>query len=222
MLIGHGSNWYREGKETAMNAYKKDYYFQKAKKEDYPARSVYKLQEIEKRHKIFKSGMRVLDLGAYPGSWTLYAAQRVGTTGMVVAVDRESPSVSFPQQVIFLQGDVLEPGAQLVSECHGNGPYDLVLSDMAPQTTGIKIRDQALSYELAEKAFEICQDTLVRKGHFVVKIFEGPDVPQYRSLLRKSFSKLKTVKPKSSRRESKEVFLVGLDFQPLSLESGAA
>ncbi len=203
-----------------MCAYKKDYYFQKAKKEDYPARSVYKLKEIEKRYKLFKPGIKVLDLGASPGSWALYAAKNVGKSGLVVALDKDEPAISFPRQVVFVQEDIMNTNGQFVCVLKDKGLFDLVLSDMAPQTTGIKIRDQALSYELADRAFQICRDFLVQRGRFVVKIFEGPDVPYFRSLLQQNFVKVKTVKPKSSRSGSKEIFLVGLDFSPANDSNG--
>lgn len=201
-----------------MCAYKKDYYFQKAKKEDYPARSVYKLKEIEKRYKLFKPGIKVLDLGASPGSWALYAAKKIGKSGLVVALDKTEPSIAFPEQVVFVQSDIMGVDDQFVSILDNKGPFDLIISDMAPQTTGIKIRDQALSYELADRAFQICRDFLVQRGCFVVKIFEGPDVPYFRNLLQQDFVKVKTVKPKSSRSGSKEVFLVGLDFSSAKSE----
>ncbi|HMB31159.1 MAG TPA: RlmE family RNA methyltransferase [Desulfohalobiaceae bacterium] len=201
-----------------MCAYKKDHYFQKAKREDYPARSVYKLQEIEKRHKLFKPGIKVLDLGASPGSWALYAAKKIGKSGLVVALDKTEPSIAFPKQVVFVQSDIMGVDDQFVSILDNKGPFDLIMSDMAPQTTGIKIRDQALSYELADQAFQICQNYLIQRGHFVVKIFEGPDVPYFRNLLQQDFVKVKTVKPKSSRSGSKEVFLVGLDFSSAKSE----
>src|SRR6056297_708303 len=126
-----------------MCAYRKDHYFQKAKREDYPARSVYKLQEIEKRHKLFKPGIKVLDLGASPGSWALYAAKKIGKSGLVVALDKTEPSIAFPKQVVFVQSDIMGVDDHFVSILDNKGPFDLIMSDMAPQTTGIKIRDQA-------------------------------------------------------------------------------
>jgi len=198
----------------------RDHYFKKAKQENYPARSVYKLQEIEKQSRLLVPGAVVLDLGACPGSWSLYAAERVGPTGRVLAIDLNPAGTAFPGQVTYLIGDMLDPGPEILSAFAAQGPFDVVLSDMAPQTTGIKFTDQARSLELAEAALAVARQRLKPGGAFVVKIFQGPDAPAYLAGLRTLFASVRIAKPKSSRSESKEIFYVGTGF--VGAAAGAA
>ncbi|WP_320005876.1 RlmE family RNA methyltransferase [Maridesulfovibrio sp.] len=191
----------------------RDHYFKRAKKENYPARSVYKLQELDKRFKVFEKGQNVMDLGAAPGSWTLFAAKKVGDAGRVLAVDIQSTDTVFPDNATFLQADVFEDSPELLAAMDKQLPYDLIISDMAPKTTGVKFADQANSLELCERARDIVPSRLKNGGHFIVKIFDGPDVNGYIDSLRKMFSKVKRFKPKSCREESKEFFIVGLGFR---------
>lgn len=191
----------------------RDHYFKKAKEEQYPARSVYKLKEMDKRFNLFSSGQKILDLGAAPGSWALYVSKRVGNSGKVIAVDLQRLEISLPNQVQFLQSDILSPSEDFKSDMEQNCPVDVILSDMAPQTTGIKIRDQAQSLELAEQALELCKLYLRQGGSFVVKVFEGPDVPDFTSQVKSLFKKVKNFKPKSSRAESKEIYLLGFGLK---------
>lgn len=191
----------------------RDHYYNRAKQENYPARSVYKLQEIDKRFRIFSRGLTVLDLGAAPGSWTLWAAKKVGPKGHVLGVDIQSTETEFPENATFLQEDVFSESDRLLQAMKPHEPFDLVISDMAPKTTGVKITDQSRSLELCERAQEVAMKHLKKGGHFVVKIFEGPDVKGYTDQLRPLFKQVKSFKPKSSRSESKEIFVVGLGFK---------
>jgi len=188
-----------------------DHYFKKAKQEKYPARSVYKLQEIDKRFHLLKKGIKVLDLGACPGSWTLFSSEKVGAQGQVVAIDLNPIQIKLPNYVITLEGDVFAPSEQIVQILNQHAPFHLVLSDMAPKTTGIKFADQSRSYELAQEALQIAQKYLIAKGNFVVKIFNGPDVPDFLTQVKQTFKQVKQFKPKSSRQESKEIFVIGLN-----------
>lgn len=191
----------------------RDHYFKKAKQENYPARSVYKLQEIEKQSHVFFPGAAVLDLGACPGSWTLFAAERVGPTGRVLSIDLNPAGATFPGQVTYLTGDMLEPGPDILAAFAAMGPFDVVISDMAPKTTGIKFTDQARSLELCEAALGVALERLKPGGAFVVKIFQGPDAPAYLATLKKCFTAVRIAKPQSSRSESKEIFYVGTGFR---------
>lgn len=193
-----------------------DYYFKKAKQENYPARSVYKLQEIDKRFGLFKSGQRVLDLGAAPGSWSLWASQRVGASGRVLGVDIQTAPTAFPPNTSFLQRDVFSEDPDLLAALASLSPFDVVISDMAPSTTGIRFADQARSLELCERARDLALTRLTPGGSFVAKIFEGPDVKAFTDGLRPHFESVKAFKPKSSRSESKETFVVGLGFRGLA------
>lgn len=186
----------------------RDFYFRKAKQECYPARSVYKLKELNKKFKIFSPGQKILDLGAAPGSWTMFAARQVGPCGLVLAVDLQPLDLELPSQVRTFQDNVLEPGPELHKVLEASAPLDVIISDMAPKTSGIKFRDQALSLELAEQAFFFAEQYLRPGGDLVVKVFWGPDVPDFLQVLKRHFFRVKTFKPKSSRAESKESFLV--------------
>ncbi|HCF05651.1 MAG: rRNA methyltransferase [Desulfomicrobiaceae bacterium] len=191
----------------------RDYYFRKAKAEHYPARSVYKLQEMDKALRILRPGQRVLDLGATPGSWTLYAAERVGPKGQVVAVDLNPTDTAFPPQVCFLVTDMLAPAAEVEGVLAQAAPFAVVLSDMAPKTTGSRITDQSRSLALVEAAYTVAMRWLGLGGHFVAKIFEGPDAPGFVRSIKPFFERVSLFKPKSSRSESKEIFIVGLGLR---------
>lgn len=202
-----------------------DHYFKKAKQDNYAARSVYKLAEMDKRFGLLGKGDRVLDLGACPGSWTQYAAEKVGERGRVLAVDLQEAGSAFGPNVTYLVGDALnvweaeEQGDDHVKAAYAElGPFDAVISDMAPKTTGIKFTDQARSAELCHAALEVARRHLKLGGVFVAKIFEGPDAREFDLEVRKSFGKVKRFKPKSSRAESKEIFVVGMGFAPAPQE----
>lgn len=190
----------------------RDFYFRKAKAENYPARSVYKLQELDAKFRLLRKGMKVLDLGAAPGSWSLGCAESVGASGLVLACDLQNTDTVFPAQVRFLQEDVFNISADFTQTLAELGPFDVVLSDMAPATTGNKFTDQCRSLDLVRRAFELAQCCLKPCGAFVVKVFQGPDVPQFRKGIKKYFQSVNSFKPKSSRAESKEDFLVCQGF----------
>ncbi len=191
----------------------RDYYFLKAKQENYPARSVYKLKEMDKRFRLLRPGLRVLDLGAAPGSWSLGAAEKIGPAGLVLAADIQNTATPFPENVIFMQEDVFAPSPAFSAALAEHGPFDLVMSDMAPFTTGNKLTDQSRSYDLCVQALECARRHLLPGGNFIVKIFMGPDVQEYLVTLRKYFDKVQGFKPQSSRSESKEIFYLGLGFK---------
>ena len=193
----------------------RDHYFKKAKQDNYPARSVYKLQELDAKFKVLRPGQKVLDLGAAPGSWTLYAAERVGPAGRVLAADLQATAQGFPPNVTFRREDVFTRTPEFEAELAAWRPFDLVLSDMAPSTTGHRGTDQARSMALAEEALALASVSLVKGGHFVVKIFQGPDEQAYLKRMRELFDQVKSFKPKSSRAESKEMFCVGMGFRSL-------
>lgn len=187
----------------------KDNYFKKAKQENYPARSVYKLQEIHKRYHIFQKGQKVLDLGAAPGSWSQYAAERVGKKGRVLAVDKKEIDIGLPEHVCFIQSDLFEPSEEFASWLDYYQEFDLVISDLAPGTSGIKLRDQTRSLELAEKVRALGESYLKKGGTMVLKVFTGPDLQDFLSSLKYGFKRVKTFKPQSSRSESMECYVLG-------------
>lgn len=192
----------------------KDHYFKKAKKENFAARSVFKLEEIDQRYHLFKPGQVVLDLGASPGSWSQYASKKVGSGGRILGVDLSPVTVSLPNAT-FIQADLRDLQLETIFQEHGFvPPFDLVISDMAPKTTGIRMTDQARSMELCELALDIARRFLKPKGHFVTKLFHSDQFSQLRDEIKKSFDKFEAVKPDSTRKISKEIFLVGINKKP--------
>ena len=183
-----------------------------AKASGYPARSVFKLQEIDKRCQLLTKGARVLDLGAAPGSWSLYASERVGTAGCVVAVDLQKIRQAFADNVVVLQKDVFELGSGLEE----HGPFDVILSDMAPATSGFQFTDQARSFELVMRALDLSLKLGHPRSHFVAKIFMSGDFPNAKRAVRAAYEQCRVIKPKSTRSNSSEVFLVGLNQTPKS------
>lgn len=190
----------------------RDHYFLKAKQENYPARSVYKLKELDRKFRLFAPGMHVLDLGAAPGSWSLGAAERIGARGRILACDLQTTNTAFPPNVVFMQEDVFARSAAFEQALAEMGPFHVVMSDMAPRTTGTRFTDQARSLELCLEALEVAKRCLRPGGHFVVKIFMGPDIQDLVQPMRRCFGTVKSFKPKSSRAESKETFFVGMGF----------
>lgn len=193
------------------NRRRPDHFTRRAKAAGFAARSVFKLEEINKRTQLLRRGLRVLDLGCAPGSWTQYAAQKVGRGGRVVGIDRRAITFDAPQ-VTTLVGDIFETDAAVFLEA-GGGPYDVVLSDMAPDTTGDRFTDHVRSVDLCRRALHVA-DALVRPGgSFVCKVFEGGDVPDLVDEIRARYGKLKRIKPKSTRSESVELFIVARGFR---------
>lgn len=188
----------------------RDHFFKKAKKENFAARSVYKLEEIDKKYKIFKHNDVVLDLGASPGSWSQYVSQKIGSNGRVLGVDLKPVDVKL-QNGVFIQADLRDLNLQDVFQQHGfNPPFDVVISDMAPATTGIRITDQARSMELCELALDIAVKYLKKNGHFVCKLFHSNEFQTLKKQILENFEKFEAVKPEATRAISKEIFLVGL------------
>ncbi len=185
-----------------------DAYTARARKEGYPARSVYKLEEIQKTFHILKKGGRILDLGCAPGSWLLFASRAVGSQGRVVGVDLKPLSIQLPPNVRFLRNDVLHWGTSFLEAV--GGPFDAVVSDMAPSTTGNKFVDAQRSLRLCESALAIATNVLRPRGAFVCKVFHGGDFKAFSHRVKESFGRVAHVKPKCTRKASKEIFVVGL------------
>jgi len=188
-----------------------DAFFRKARGAGFAARAVYKLEEIDRRLRLLRAGDRVLDLGCRPGSWLQYARQVVGPQGAVVGIDRDP----LPQSIAgarVLVGDVFAvTDAELLGDLKA---FDVVLSDMAPNTTGIRATDQARSAALVEEALTRAERLLAPGGAFVAKIFQGPDLDAIRKRMAARFAEVRTVKPEGSRAESAEIYLAGKGFGP--------
>jgi 23S rRNA (uridine2552-2'-O)-methyltransferase len=191
------------------NPYKRpDHKTREAKKLGFPARSVFKLEEIDRRTRILRQGQRVLDLGAAPGSWAMYAAQKIGGSGRLLAIDLKPLEVSLPSWATVIQGDALSLENDALSSF---APYDVVLSDMAPNTTGNRLSDQARSYDLFMRALAIATALLKPGGAFVGKIFMGEDFPLARAEVRKRFASERLIRPEGTRAVSYEIFVIGQD-----------
>ncbi len=182
---------------------KKDHFHRKAKEEGYLARSAYKLQEIQKKFRLLHSKSKVIDLGCAPGAWVQVALEVIGPEGFIVGVDLEKVELKHPQ-FRFIHGDAFRLKPEDIPE----GPFDCVLSDMAPKTSGIKVRDQALSAELCLHALEVAKLHLKPRGSLVVKLFEGEDSQKVRDEIQKHFTQLKLFRPDSTRQASMEIYLV--------------
>jgi 23S rRNA (uridine2552-2'-O)-methyltransferase len=185
-----------------------DSYRRQARTEGYVSRAVYKLKAIDKKYRLFRRGHRVLDLGCSPGSWLQYIGSRIGPEGLALGVDLTAPQVPVVPPLYFIPGDIQ---SLYLGEIQAQSPYfDVVVSDLAPKTSGIKGVDQQRSLELAQQAWEAAQKLLAPGGHFLVKIFEGPDAGDLASQLKKAFRQCHRVKPAGSRPTSKEYYLLGL------------
>jgi 23S rRNA (uridine2552-2'-O)-methyltransferase len=185
-----------------------DHYTRQAKKENFAARSVYKLQEIQKKYRILNRGARVLDLGCAPGSWLQFASRQVGPEGRVIGIDLTPVTVQLPESVTVITGDVADLEGHLAEL--GQPRFDAVLSDMAPATTGNRHVDEARSLGLCEAALYIAEKCLVPGGHFVCKIFQGGDTKAFTEAVRSQFQRQTALRPKSTRKASREVFVIGL------------
>lgn len=193
---------------------RKDHFFHKAKKDGFLARSAYKLEEIQKKHRIFKRGDFVLDLGASPGSWSQYATKTVGDNGFVVGIDLKpvgftASNAEFHQMNIFdLKPEIL----------HGKSP-NVIISDMAPNTTGIRSVDQARSEELCLEVIKVAIQFLKPGGHLVMKIFESQTDQIVSQELKRQFKELKRLKPEAVRKGSFETFLIAKTFTPAQTDT---
>jgi 23S rRNA (uridine2552-2'-O)-methyltransferase len=185
-----------------------DHYTRRAKKDRFPARSVYKLKEIQQRYKLIKKGDKVLDLGCAPGSWLLYAATQTGNKGLVVGIDLKPVSVKVPSHVRIYTGDILSMDDELFRIVGKD--FNVILSDMAPATTGSRHTDSARSFNLCQAALSIAQTRLITGGSFVCKIFQGEDFKEFSNSVKMQFNRYKIFKPQSSRKASKEIYIIGL------------
>jgi len=185
-----------------------DHYTRRAKKEQFPARSVYKLQEIQRKFRLIQKGDKVLDLGCAPGSWLLYAAEVAGNQGRVVGIDQNPVIEKMPAHVNVHAANIFSLGNEILDSMGSD--FNVVLSDMAPATTGNKMTDAARSYELCQAALSIAQRVLLTGGAFVCKIFQGEDFNIFSESVKTIFAKQKIFKPQSSRKASKEIYIIGL------------
>lgn len=185
-----------------------DHWSLRAKKEGYPARSVYKLKEIQEKFSVIPKEGRILDVGASPGSWTLFVLRCLKGRGRVVAVDLKPLDAGVhPENLTFRQGDVTD--AETIAFLEENGPYDAVVSDAAPSTTGNRTVDTARSEAIVEEVIRLAERLLRPGGSCVVKIFQGTDQKRLLDSMRRLFSSCRAFKPQACRSESFETYFVG-------------
>jgi 23S rRNA (uridine2552-2'-O)-methyltransferase len=189
-----------------------DKYVQEAQKRGYRSRAFFKLEEIQQKDKLMKSGMSIVDLGAAPGGWSQYAAEVIGDSGQVIACDI-LPMDPLPG-VSFLQGDFREDAVleALLDRIRPN-MVDVVLSDMAPNMSGNLASDQPRAMYLVELALDMCRQVLAPNGSFAVKVFQGEGFDDYLAEIRKMFKVVKIRKPDSSRDRSREVYIVATGYK---------
>ncbi len=185
---------------------RKDFFYKKAKTEGYRSRAAYKLIEIQKKFKIFQKNSYVLDLGAAPGGW-LQVVKKYVKNGKIVGIDLLN--IEPIENVEFIQGNIYEID---IEKIFNNIKFDVIMSDMAPNLSGVKHADYFKSYELAVKSFNIAKKYLKNNGNFVVKIFKGKEFDDFTKLLKKHFNLVKIFKPASSRNTSAEIYVVAKNF----------
>ncbi|MDZ7735728.1 MAG: RlmE family RNA methyltransferase [Gammaproteobacteria bacterium] len=188
-----------------------DPYVRQARAAKYRARSAFKLAELDRREKLFRPGQTIIDLGAAPGSWSQYARERLGGNGRILAIDRLAMDPI--EGVDIIQGDLADPG--LVEQCMiwlGEQRADLVISDAAPNLTGINVTDQANMVELARLLSGMARQTLKPGGHFLIKLFQGVELDAYVTDLREHFREIVTRKPQASKDASREVYVLARGY----------
>lgn len=193
----------------------KDFYFHKAKREKYSARSIYKLRNIQERYHLISKGNKVLDIGASPGSWSEYVSELIGPDGALWALDQKPLSISTKQKLEkarlnfqFLEQSIFDDLPSDLPE------FDAVISDIAPATAGSKFVDSMRSLELVKRCFEVAQKHLKKGGHFVVKLFQSEEAVQTTREWEAQFRFSKLYRPPSTPKESKEIYFVGQHFKP--------
>ena len=190
----------------------KDPYVKQAQQSHYRSRAVYKLIEIDDRDHLFKQGQMVIDLGAAPGSWSQYVSEKIGSKGRLIAID--ILPMEPVNNTLFIEGDFTEQSVyDKCLQAMNNAKADLVISDMAPNLSGIRAADQVRSLYLAELSFDLAKSVLKAGGDMLVKIFEGEGTDKYRHDLKEYFEKIVVRKPKASRDDSRESYVLAKTFR---------
>lgn len=188
-----------------------DHYSRRAKEDKWLARSVYKLEEIDKKYNLLHKRPLILDLGCYPGSWSQYCIKTIGKKGGVIGIDLKRPDQLYSPIFKFLEADILTSNIEWLADQIGQ--RDLVLSDMAPKTTGVSVADTSRSMELAQKAFEIALTVLKKDGHFLCKVFEGEELRLFRKRFSDYFRYVRLIRPRAIRKRSREIYVLGQEFK---------
>ena len=185
-----------------------DHYFKKAKAEGYQVRSAFKLEELDQKNNLIHRGMKVIDLGCFPGSWMQYVSKKIGDKGLVLGVDIQELNLSLFPNMAFIHQDIFELNLQSLGDYSKR--WDLVISDMAPSTTGNRVADSERSFALCSLAMDVAQLYLRQGGGCLVKSLQGVAHERLLKRMREEYNKVKSLRPDSTRKESKEVFVLGI------------
>ncbi len=194
------------GKKGGKGGQWADHLTEKAKSQGYPARSIYKLEEIQNKFKVMRKGDTVLDLGCAPGSWMLYAAKQVADQGRVFGIDLKAVEIKLPENITAIQDNILKlENPEFINDVDG---FNTVMSDMAPATTGRKDVDALRSFELCRMALDVALKNLRTNGNFICKIFQGNEFKAFEKEVKTAFRECKIFKPESCRKQSKEIYII--------------
>lgn len=187
----------------------KDFFYKQAKEEGVVARSFFKIEDLDQKYRLIKPKMRIMDVGAAPGSWIQYLLRKTGDEGFIYALDLNPLTISVPDNVVFDQKNLFDISPEEVHEQHGM--FDLIISDVAPRTTGSDFVDQTRSYELVEHVRNIAIKVLKKNCHMICKMYQSGDTKKFTEDMKKVFSSVEIQKPESSRKQSREIFIIGLN-----------
>lgn len=192
-----------------MSGRKKDFFYKQAKEEGVVARSFFKIEDLDQKYRLVKPKMRIMDIGAAPGSWIQYLLRRTGDEGFIYAVDLNPLNISVPDNVVFDQKNLFDIPPEEIKETHGM--FDLIISDVAPRTTGSDFVDQTKSYNLVEHVRQIAIATLKKNCNMICKMYQSGDTKKFTDDMKLIFNDVRIQKPESSRKQSREIFIVGLN-----------
>lgn len=187
----------------------KDFFYKQAKEEGVVARSFFKIEDLDQKYRLIKPKMRIMDVGAAPGSWIQYLLRKTGDEGFIFALDLNPLTISVPDNVVFEQKNLFDISPEEVHDQHGM--FDLIISDVAPRTTGSDFVDQTRSYELVEHVRNIAIKVLKKNCHMICKMYQSGDTKKFTDDMKKVFTSVEIQKPESSRKQSREIFIIGLN-----------
>ncbi len=192
---------------------RKDHYYQKAKEKGLASRAVFKLEELDQHFKLIKEGNKVLDMGCAPGAWLQYISKKIGSHGKSVGIDLLPIKIKLPDHIYILQGDATQEHIQKLCIEKLGTEVDVIVSDMSPNLSGIKFKDNYDSYLLCLNVLKVAQKILKKGGSMLVKIFPGDELSDFKKKLQENFEEIKTYIPKSTRKGSSEIYLISKKFK---------
>lgn len=186
----------------------KDFFYKQAKEVGAVARSFFKIEDLDRKFRLVKPKMRIMDIGSAPGSWIQYLLTKIGEEGFIYAIDLNPLHISVPENVIFDQKNLFDITPEEIKNSHGM--FDLIISDVAPRTTGSDFVDQTKSYDLVEHVRQIAMVVLKKNANMICKMYQSGDTKKFTDHMKEIFVEVKIQKPESSRKQSREIFVVGL------------